>query len=119
MIFGEDVFVSGHGAEYVTKFRGFSHRHHTEAIHCRFQRFRGINFSDDYFGASSSCAACKSASAPAVAGNDELRSREQKVGGANNAVDRGLSRAVTVVEQMLGIGVVHRNDGVLEYAFFG
>ena len=57
------------------------------------------------------------AAAPAVAGYHELRSRQQKIRGADNAVDRRLSRAVAVVEQMLGVRVVDRNDGKLQHAF--
>src|SRR5271168_1657833 len=50
-----------------------------------------------------------SAPAPAVASHHELRTRQQEIGGADDAVDGRLSRAVAVVEQMLGVGVVHRD----------
>ena len=49
----------------------------------------------------------------------EFRSCQQEVGGANDAVERGLAGAVTVVEQVLGVGVVDRDDGKLQHAFFG
>ncbi len=62
-------------------------------------------------------AARQSASAPAVAGDHELRARQQEVGGANDAVDGGLPGAVAVVEQVLGVGIVHRDDGILQHAF--
>src|SRR2546429_78355 len=37
---------------------------------------------------------------------------------ANNSVNRRLPGAVTIVEQVLGIGVVHRHDGITQHAFF-
>ena len=60
----------------------------------------------------------KSASAPAVAGYYELRAGQQKVSRADDAVDGGLSGAVAVVEEMLGVGVVHGDDRILQHAFF-
>ena len=55
-------------------------------------------------------AAGEAAAAPAVAGDHELRSGQQEVGGADDAVDGGLSGAVAVVEQVLGVGVVDGDD---------
>jgi hypothetical protein len=57
-------------------------------------------------------------SAPAVAGDHELRSCEEEIGGADDAVNRGLPGAVTIVEQMLGVGVVDGHDRIGEHAFF-
>src|ERR1700688_794932 len=110
MLFGDDALIPGHRAEYVTEFRGFRHRPHTEAVHCGLKRLRRIHFSDDDLRSSSSSAAGKTSSAPTVSGDDELRPCKQKVRCANNAVNRGLPGAVAIVEQMLGISVVHRND---------
>ncbi len=61
-------------------------------------------------------AAGQSAAAPAVAGDHELRARQQEVGGAHDAVDGRLPGAVAVVEQVLGVGVVHRDDGIAQHA---
>src|SRR5208337_1389669 len=119
MIFGQHALVAGDGAEDIAELGGFVHRHDPETVHDRFQRLRGIDFCDDDFGAASTGAAGQSAAAPAVSGDDELRSSQQKVGGADDAVNGGLSGAIAVVEQVLGVGVVHRNDGKLEHAFLG
>ncbi len=59
----------------------------------------------------------QAAPAPAVAGDHEVRAREQEVGGADDAVDGRLPGAVAVVEQMLGVSVVHGDDGILQHAF--
>ena len=79
-------------------------------------RLGGIDFGDDDFRAESARAAGQSATAPAVAGDHELRARQQEVGGAHDAVDGGLARAVAIVEQVLGVGVVDRDDRVLQHA---
>ena len=59
------------------------------------------------------------ASAPAVAGNDQLQSGEQQVGGADDAVERGLAGAVAIVEEMLGERVVDGDHRELERAVLG
>ncbi len=117
MFFGEHALVAGHGAEHVAELRGFVHRHHAEAVHHRFERFRRIDFGDDDFGSGAARAAGQPASAPAVAGDHELRSGQQEVGGADDAVNGGLPRAVAVIEQVLGVGVVDRDDRELQHAF--
>ena len=119
VLLGEHVLVAGDGAEDVADFGGFVHAHHAEAVHDRFERLGRIDFGDDDFGARAAGARGEAASAPAVAGDDELRSGEQEVGGADDAVDRRLSGAVAIVEQVLGVGVVDGDDGIAQHAFLG
>src|SRR5208283_1278943 len=119
VFFGEHALVAGHGAEYVAEFGGFVHAHDTEAVHHGFEGFRGIDFGDDHLGAATAGAAGQATAAPAIAGHDEFRSGEQEIGGADDAVDGGLSGAVTVVEQVLGVGVIDGDDGELQHAFLG
>ena len=78
----------------------------------------GIDFGDDHVGAESLGAHGHAASAPAVAGDHDLEAGDQKVGGANDAVNRGLAGAVAIVEEMLGFGIVHGNDGIFQRAVF-
>src|ERR1700722_1475281 len=94
----EHAFVAGHGAENVAEFGRFGHRHDAEAVHHGFERFRRIDFGHDDFGSSAAGAGSQSAAAPSVTGDHEFRAGEQKVGGADNAVDGGLPGAVTVIE---------------------
>ena len=94
-------------------------RHDAEAVHHGLERFGGIDFGDDDFGAGAAGAAGQAAAAPAVAGDHELRSGQQEIGGADDAVDGGLSGAVAVVEQVLGVGVIDGDDGKLQHAFLG
>src|SRR5437016_1530656 len=119
VFFSKHALVSGDGAEDIANLRRFVHRHYAEAVHHSFQRFGGIDLGDDYFRAGAARATGQSASAPAVAGDYELRSCQQKVSGANDAVNCGLSGAVAIVEQMFGVGIVHRDNGEAQHAFFG
>ena len=118
MLLGENVLVAGHGAENVAEFGSFFHAHDAEAVHHGFERLCRIDFGDDDFGARAASARGEAASAPAVAGDHELRSCEQEIGGADDAVDGGLSGAVAIVEQVLGVGIVDGDDGVAKHAFF-
>src|SRR5690606_25804366 len=64
-------------------------------------------------------ARCEPAAAPSVPRHDDDGSREQHVGGAEDAVQGALAGAVTVVEEVLGVGVVDGDDGELEDAVLG
>src|SRR5208282_5314451 len=92
--------------------------HDAEAVHHRLEGFGGIDFGDDDFGSGATGAGSEAAAAPSVAGDHEFRPGQQKVGGADDAVDGGLSGAVAIVEQMLGVGVVDGDDGKLQHSFF-
>src|SRR5271165_3380896 len=119
VIFGEDALVAGDGAEHVAELGGFVHAHDAEAVHDGLERFGGIDFGDDDFSAGAAGAGSESAAAPAVAGDHELRASQQEIGGTDDAVEGGLSRPVTVIEKMLGVGVVDGDDGELQDAFLG
>ena len=58
----------------------------------------------------------KPAAAPAVARDHHGAPGQQHVGGAHDAVERGLPGAVAVVEHVLGVRVVDRDDRELEHA---
>ena len=112
----EHALVTGDSAEDVADLGSFVHAHHTVAIHHGFDRLRRVDFRDDDFGPESTCTAGETATAPPVTGDDELRSCQQIVGGANDSVDGRLARAVTIVEQVLGIGIVNGDDRIAEHA---
>ena len=79
MIFGEHALVAGDGAEHVAQLRRLGHRHDAEAVHHGFERFRRIYFRDDDFRSGAARAAGQPAAAPAVAGDHELRARQQEL----------------------------------------
>ena len=115
----DDGLVAGDGDEDFADFGGFGHGHHAETVHDGFQGARGIDFGDDHVRAVTFGAHGDAASAPAVAGDDDAHAREQHVGGANDAVERGLACAVAIVEEMLGERVVDGDDGILQRAVLG
>ena len=52
----------------------------------------------------------QAAPAPAVTGDDKVLACQQDVGGAHDAVDGRLAGAIAVIEEMLGLRIVHRDD---------
>src|ERR1051325_8296719 len=53
--------------------------------------------------------------APAIPRPHDRAPGHQQIGGAQDAVERRLARAVAIVEQVLGVGVVHRDHGELQH----
>ena len=78
-----------------------------------------IDLGDDDVGAHAAGARGEAATAPAVAGDDELGAGEQDSWCADDAVEGGLAGAVAVVEHVLGQRVVDGDDGIREHAFLG
>src|SRR5207244_7009828 len=75
----------------------------------------GFDLGDDHVGAHTAGPHRQPAAAPAVAGDDEDLAREQDVGGANDAVDRALTGAIAVIEEVLGHRFVYGNDRIAQY----
>ena len=98
---------------------GFGHRHDTEAVHDRFQRLQRVNLGDDDVGAQPLGPHGDAAAAPAVAADHNVLAGDQHVGGADDAVHGALARAVAVIEQMLGQGIVDGDDREHQLAVCG
>ncbi len=116
MLAADHALVSRHGDVNVAFLDSFGHGHYPESIHHRFDALHRVDFRDDHVRAKSLGAHSHAAPAPAVTGNDHLQAGEQHVGGANNAVNRGLPGAVTIVKEMLRHRVIHGDDGILQRA---
>ena len=119
MFFSQYVLVAGHGAENIADPSSFVHGHYAEAVHHGFERFGRIDLRHDHLGSGATRTTGQASSTPAVARDHEFRSGQQIVGGADDAVNCGLPGAVAVVEQVLGISIVHGDDGESQHAFFG
>ena len=76
----------------------------------------GFDLGDDDVSSHAVCAGGDATSAPTVAGDDERFAGEQDVCGADDSIQRTLSGAVAVVEEVLGRGVVDGHDWVGERA---
>src|SRR5205823_1171513 len=74
-----------------------------------------VDLGDDHIRAHAPGAHGHAAPAPAVAGHDHRGAGDEAVGAAYDAVQGGLAGAIAVIEQVLGVGVVHRDDRELEH----
>ena len=106
----EDALVAGGGHEDVADLGGTLHGQHLEAVHDGLDRLHRIDLGDDHVGAHSTRAIGDTAAAPAIAGDDELATREQLVRGADDPVDRRLPGAIAVVEEVLRLRLVDGDD---------
>src|SRR4029077_16723708 len=113
------VFVASNGNEDIAFLGSVGHRQNAEAVHHRFDSLHRVNFGDDDVGAEPLGSHGDAAATPAVTGNDDFESREQKSGGANHAIYRALPRSVTVVEEVLGLRIIHSDDWILQRAVLG
>src|SRR5579875_2529296 len=112
------IDIAGDGDDDVGEGGSFQDRHDAVAIHHSFQGAHGVNFGDDDVRAHAASAGGNAASAPAVATDHECAPGQQDIGGADNGIDRTLSRAIAVVEQVLGVRLVDGQDGEAQDAVF-
>ena len=119
MLFPEDVDVAGEGAEDVADLGGLGHGQDFVAVHEGLQALQGIDLGDDDPGAHAPGPHGQTAAAPAVARHHEDVAGHQAVGGPQDAVQGALAGAVAVVEEILGHGVVDRDDGVFQHPVLG
>ena len=110
MLLAEDVEVAGGGDEDLAPLGRVAGGHDLVAVHERLEGADRIDLHDGHVGAHAAEAAGDAAADPAVAGDDAAAPGEQVVGGAQDAVDGGLARAVAVVEEVLGLGLVDGHD---------
>src|SRR4029077_15792208 len=106
------------GDENVAHLRSFVHGHHAEAVHHGFDGLGGIDFGDDHVCAVALGAHGHAASAPAVAGDDDFESGDEKIRSTDHAVESGLTCAVAIIEKVLGERVVHGDHGEFQRAVF-
>src|SRR4051812_11038623 len=117
MVARNHVLVAGHGDEHVADLGRFHHRHHAEAVHHGFDRFRRVDFGHDNVRAHTARTAGHAPATPAITGYHYIQAGQQDVRRPDHAVERALAGAVAVVEQVLGERVVHGYDRVLQHAF--
>ena len=94
------------------------HRHHAVAVHLRLEGLEGIDLRHQHDRPGPARPHRDAAAAPPIPRHHHRAAREQQVGGAHNAVERGLTGAVAVIEQVLRVRVVHGDHRELEHAVF-
>ena len=87
-----------------------------EAVHQCLERAHRVDLGHDHVRAHPARSHRNAATHPAVAGDHELPSREEDVRRPDDSVDRGLARAVAVVEEVLVVGLVDGHDRIRELA---
>ena len=113
------LHAAGERNEYIAHARGFVHAHNLVSVHSGFQGAGVIDFGNDDVRAHAARAQRYAASAPAIARHHDFFARPKYVGGAGDAVQRALPGAVAVVEEVLGVGVVDRDDRIAQSAGVG
>src|ERR1051325_4178230 len=103
----DHVTITGHRNEDVANRSSFADRHNAESVHHRFHGFDRIDFSHNYIRAHAASTHCDALTAPAVTNNYDRASREQNVRRANDAIERRLACAVTIVEEVFRLRVVN------------
>ena len=111
-----DLAVAGNRDPHVGEASGFGGGHDAVAFHVGLESLERVDLADDDVHAHALGAQRQATAAVAVTGDDDRAAAEQAVGGAHDAVERGLTGAVVVVEAVLGVCVVDVEDGVAQRA---
>ena len=115
MLSANDVNVAGHGHENIADFGGFGNRHDLIAVHRRFDGANRLDFNHDDFCAHAIRPHGDAAPAPAIAAHHKSFARHKRIRRPHNPVHRALACAVAVIEEMLGLRVIHRNDRIAQH----
>jgi hypothetical protein len=100
-------------AENITHLRGLRDGHHLIPIHDRLQSLQRVHLRHHNVGSHPPGPHSQAFSAPPIPTDDEYAPGDEPIGGTNNPIYGGLARAVSIIEEMLRIRIVDRNDGEL------
>src|SRR4029077_7388352 len=109
MLGANDVFVARDGNKNVALLGSFRHRHNAEAVHHGFNALGRVDFREVHVGAVAFGAHGDATSAPAVASDDDFEPSDEQIRGAKHTIQSGLSGAVAIVKEILGLGIIHRD----------
>ena len=93
--------------------------HHREAVHQRLEGADRVDLDDRDVRAVAGHPRGDPLADPAVAGDDDLAAGDEDVGRPQDPVERALAGPVAVVEEVLGLGLVDRDDREAEGAVGG
>ena len=114
-----DGLVSGDGDENVADLRSLRHGHHAESVHDGFDALVGlisVTITSAPWPFARMATPLPHQPYPAMT---TLQPSNQQIRRANHAINRGLSGAVAVVEEMLGLRIIYGNDRILQRAILG
>ncbi len=116
-VLADDVHVAGRRDEEVGARGRIDDGDDLEAVHGGLEGAQRVDLADERDRAHAAEPRRDPAADPAVAGDRCGLPRDQEVRRPDDPVDRGLARAVAIVEEMLRERVVHGDDRVRENAF--
>ena len=116
---GDHVARAGRGDEHLAERRGLRHGQHAEAAQRRVQGPDRVDLGDDDLGAEAAGAFGHATAAGPEPGHDHGLARQQRVGGAQDAVDDRLPGPAGALDQALDRRVVRRDDREGERALRG
>ncbi len=109
MLLSKDMDVAGCGDEHVPERGRIVARHDPVALHSRRERPHRVGLDDNHLGAEPGSTLGDADTAVAVPGDHDGTSGKEDVRRSQYPVERGLTGAVTIVEEMLGVRVVDRH----------
>ena len=115
----EDVDVAGGGDEQLAPGRRLAGGPDLEAVHQGLEGAHRVDLDDRHVGAVAGHPRGDPLADPAVPGDHDVAPGDQDVGGPQDPVERALARAVAVVEEVLGLGLVDGDDREAERAVGG
>src|SRR5262249_20925870 len=113
------VFVAGDGHKDIANLGRLPHGHNTIAVHDRLNGLYRVNLCNDHIGAHAARARSQPATTPAISGNHKLGAGNQRISAADDAVHGRLACAISVIEHVLGEGIVYGDDWISQRPFFG
>jgi len=90
MLFINNVTIACDGNKYISDLCRLGHRHNSESIHYRFNRFNRVNLSNNYIGPLPLALRGDALSAPAIPDYNKVRPASRNVCGSDNTVERRL-----------------------------
>ena len=104
--FPDYVTITGNCDEQISDLCCFQHRHDRKAVHDRLDCAHWIDFRYDDLAAKTLCSHCDAFSAPAVAGDNNVFPGDYEVCCAINPIEHRLSGTISIIKQMLAVGIV-------------
>ena len=109
MLSTQYVAISRHGDEDISDLCSLVHRHDAISLHHGIEGLGWIDLSDDDICTETSRSLRNSLTAITESSYDNDLACEQDVGGTEDRIESRLPGAVSIVEHVLGIGVIDRN----------
>src|SRR5713101_3552011 len=109
MLWANHSCHAGGSYEDIAKLHSLRHRQYLQTVHNRFQRFDCIDLADYHTRTHATSTHSNASSAPTVACDNEDCSGQEGIGCSQDAVNSVLTGAVTVIEEVLGGGIVDGN----------